>query len=268
MLLDPGVLVAAIPGCEKLEQVGQDHYKGLISAKIGSIQSEYQTTFKITDKDPPNRYTLNVEGQGQAGFVNATVEIALQPAEGGEATQMRYDADANVGGRIAQVGQRMVRATATAMIDRGFDDLRVKMEQEQASEAGASEAAIARAERSQSAWTKLRRLLRTAFTFLRALLSPAPKHEPSASADHPASGSASPEPSSSGAPSKSARSSGGAGSGLPSGNPASGRSASKGAASDGSPSGRSSGGGSSGGESGPPGLPSSGSKGPPPESEE
>ena len=113
MLLDPDVLVSAIPGCEKLEKVGEDHYEGVIMAKVGSVQSQYKTTFKIADKNPPHSYRLNVKGQGSAGFVQADVKMELAPAEGG--TRMHYSGDANVGGRIAQVGQRMVNATAETM---------------------------------------------------------------------------------------------------------------------------------------------------------
>jgi carbon monoxide dehydrogenase subunit G len=129
MLLDPDVLVSAIPGCEELEKVEEDHYTGVISAKVGSIQSTYNATFKISEKDPPNSYVLNVQGQGSAGFVKGDVKMEMAP-EGSAETTLTYSGTANVGGRIAQVGQRMVKATADAMIDQGFEDLRDRIQRE------------------------------------------------------------------------------------------------------------------------------------------
>ncbi len=182
MLLDPDVLVTAIPGCKKLEKVEEDHYKGGIAAKVGSIQSEYQTTFKITDKHPPERYTIKVEGQGQAGFVNGEARMAMQ-AEGDEKTRLRYDIDAQVGGRIAQVGQRMIRATATALIDNGFNELRDTMETRLAP--GGSRDGAANAQRQaapggrqrselEELWRRIRNFVSAAVAFARALLASEP----------------------------------------------------------------------------------------------
>lgn len=134
LLLDPDVLVAAIPGCKKLEKVEEDHYKGVIAAKIGSIQGQYNTTFQIADKNPPENYTIHVQGQGPSGFVKGEVLMEMEPA-GANETTMRYSGEANVGGRIAQVGQRMVGAAAAGLIDKGFSELRLKIEQELATQA-------------------------------------------------------------------------------------------------------------------------------------
>lgn len=165
MLLDPDVLVSAIPGCEKLNKVDEDHYEGVITAKVGSIQSQYNTTFKIADKNPPTSYRLNVQGQGSAGFVKANVTMELSPTENG--TQMRYHGDANVGGRIAQVGQRMINATAETMTEKGFDNLheRVKQEVDGAAE-GASESTAS----SDGFWKRFQSFFKSLRTFLRALI--------------------------------------------------------------------------------------------------
>lgn len=162
LLLDPDVLVAAIPGCERLDTVGDDQYRGVIAAKVGSVQSQYKTTFKITDKDPPHSYRLHVQGQGSAGFVNGQFTMRLEAAEGN--TRMHYSGDANVGGRLAQVGQRMVRATAETMTEKGFSNLRDRIEEEVA-----PEQAAAREERERGLWNSVRRVFRTLGTFLRAL---------------------------------------------------------------------------------------------------
>lgn len=161
MLLDPDVLVSAIPGCEKLEKVGEDHYEGVIMAKVGSIQSQYTTTFKIADKNPPHSYRLNVKGQGSAGFVQADVKMELTPAEGG--TQMHYSGDANVGGRIAQVGQRMVNATAETMTEKGFDNLHARVQQEVDGTAEATSS-------SDGLWARIQSIFKSLRTFFRAFL--------------------------------------------------------------------------------------------------
>lgn len=176
MLLDPDVLVTAIPGCQKLEKVEEDHYRGRIAAKVGAIESTYQTTFKITDKAPPERYTIHVEGQGQAGFVNGKAQMAMRP-DGDEKTRLRYDIDAQVGGRIAQVGQRMVRATATALIDNGFNELRDAIQTRLAPAPAAGTAgphrrpAAAQRPEWQELWRRIRNLVSAAIAFARALLA-------------------------------------------------------------------------------------------------
>lgn len=166
MLLDPDVLVSAIPGCEKLNKVGEDHYEGIIMAKVGSIQSQYKTTFKIADKDPPNSYMLNVQGQGSAGFVKADVKMELAPANGG--TRMRYSGDANVGGRIAQVGQRMINATAETMTEKGFDNLHERVQQEVDGTPEGRKAGSAAS--SDGLWKRIQRFFKSLRTFLRALI--------------------------------------------------------------------------------------------------
>ena len=165
MLLDPDVLVSAIPGCEKLDQVGEDHYEGVIMAKVGSIQSQYKTTFKIADKDPPNSYRLNVKGQGSAGFVQADVKMELSPD--GRGTRMRYSGDANVGGRIAQVGQRMVNATAETMTEKGFDNLHERVQQEVD---GAAAGTAGSQSSSGGLWKRIQEVFKSLRTFIRAFL--------------------------------------------------------------------------------------------------
>lgn len=128
LLLDPDILVAAIPGCEKLERVGEDAYEGIIKAKVGPVQSQYTTSFTISDKAPPTSYQIHVQGQGPGGFVNGDVQISL--AEQPAGTQMRYEGQAQVGGKIARVGQRMVQAAATMMVDKSLEALAERVEQE------------------------------------------------------------------------------------------------------------------------------------------
>ncbi len=171
LLLDPDVLVSAIPGCEKLERVEEDQYTGVITAKVGSIQSRYNATFKITDKTPPHSYRLDVQGQGSAGFVKGDVLMELEAVSG--QTQMRYSGEANVGGRIAQVGQRMIHATATTMTEKGFDNLHDRIEQEVGHASGAEASA---APSSDGVWARIRSFFKSVRTFVRALFeNPAAK---------------------------------------------------------------------------------------------
>jgi hypothetical protein len=129
LLHDPDILVAAIPGCKKLELVAEDTYRGVIGAKVGPVQSQYTTTFQVQDKNRPNSYRLTIKGQGPGGFVQGNVRIELE-ANGDDTTTMRHDGQAQVGGKIARVGQRMVQATANMMVEKSMNALQERVEQE------------------------------------------------------------------------------------------------------------------------------------------
>lgn len=126
LLQDPDVLVSAIPGCEKFEQLEENAYKGVIEAKLGPVQSVYTTTFKVSDLNPPTSYRLHMEGQGPGGFVNADVLMELEEEDDSHST-LRYSGDAQVGGKIARIGQRLVQAGAGVIIKKGFNDLRKRI---------------------------------------------------------------------------------------------------------------------------------------------
>lgn len=127
ILLDPDTISSILPGCKEFEQTGEDQYRGVIEAKVGPISSTYRTQFKVRDKDYPRGYRLEVEGQGTGGFVNGGARITLEGQDG--QTLMRYSGDANVGGRIARVGQRLVDTVAKMMVRQGFKDLGNKVEE-------------------------------------------------------------------------------------------------------------------------------------------
>ncbi|MBV9947032.1 MAG: carbon monoxide dehydrogenase subunit G, partial [Myxococcales bacterium] len=111
-LFDPLVLAAAMPGCEKLERVGEQ-YQGDLHIKVGPVQGKFAGKVDLKDVDEPRSYTMLVEGRGAAGFVRATAAVTLEPE--GEATVLHYVADAQVGGKIASVGQRLLEASARAI---------------------------------------------------------------------------------------------------------------------------------------------------------
>ena len=120
-LLDPTVLASIMPGCKKLEQTGEGQYEGDLEVKVGPVQGKFQGSVRLSDIDEPKGYTIHVDGKGSQGFVKATSRVTLEGD--GARTRMEYDADAQVGGRIASVGQRLVEASAKAIIRQSLDGL-------------------------------------------------------------------------------------------------------------------------------------------------
>ena len=122
-LLDPVVLAAVMPGCERLDLV-DGQYVGELNVKVGPVQGKFNGKVELKDMVPPQSYTMNVDGRGPSGFVKAAALVQLA-AEGelSEHTRMRYDADAQVGGKIASVGQRLLEASARAISKQSLDGL-------------------------------------------------------------------------------------------------------------------------------------------------
>lgn len=120
-LLDPEVLAGVLPGCEKLDLVGQDEYEGALNIKIGPVQGQFMGKVKLENIQPPDSYTMHVDGRGAPGFVKATGNLVLTDA--GAVTRMSYDGDAQVGGRLASVGQRLIESSAKAIIKQSLDGL-------------------------------------------------------------------------------------------------------------------------------------------------
>ena len=119
-LNDPVVLKASIPGCETLEKLSDTDMKATAAVKIGPISARFSGAVHLTDLDPPNSYSIGGEGQGGvAGFAKGGAKVRLEDA--GEATLLRYEVHAQVGGKIAQLGARLIDATAKQMADSFFD---------------------------------------------------------------------------------------------------------------------------------------------------
>ena len=119
-LNDPEVLRISIPGCETMERLGENELKATASVKIGPISARFAGKVQLLDLDPPNGYRIEGEGQGGvAGFAKGGAVVRLV-ADGNE-TIMSYEVKANVGGKIAQLGARLIDASAKQMADAFFD---------------------------------------------------------------------------------------------------------------------------------------------------
>ena len=120
-LLDPEVLAAIMPGCKKLEITGEHQYAGVLDMKVGPVQGQFQGKVNLENLDPPHGYDLKLSGQGAPGFVKATATVTLASSDDG--TRMSYDGDAQVGGRIASVGQRLLDSSSKAIIRQSLEGL-------------------------------------------------------------------------------------------------------------------------------------------------
>ena len=119
-LNDPAVLKASIPGCESLEKLADDQMKATAAVKVGPISARFSGKVQLTDIDAPNGYRISGEGQGGvAGFAKGGADVAL--ADDGAETLLKYKVNAQVGGKLAQLGGRLIDATAKQMADAFFD---------------------------------------------------------------------------------------------------------------------------------------------------
>jgi carbon monoxide dehydrogenase subunit G len=119
-LNDPGVLQRSIPGCETIEKVSDTELNATLTLKVGPVKAKFKGNVKLVDLMPPQQYTIVGEGQGGvAGFGKMKATVTLTEVDGG--TQLNYLADAQVGGKLAQVGSRLIEGTATKLAQEFFD---------------------------------------------------------------------------------------------------------------------------------------------------
>jgi carbon monoxide dehydrogenase subunit G len=116
-ITDPGVLQRCIEGCEKMTKTAEDSYDAHLKIGVAGLKGNYTGRIQLKDLKPPESYALNLEGKGAPGFVKGTAKIQL--VDKGSQTELRYEADAQVGGMIAAIGSRLVEASAKKMMD-GF----------------------------------------------------------------------------------------------------------------------------------------------------
>jgi len=121
-LNDPEVLMASIPGCETLEASSPTDLAATVTTKIGPIKARFKGKVTLSDLDPPNGYKLSGKGEGGvAGFASGEAVVRLVEA-GPNETIMHYDVKANVGGKIAQLGARLIDSTAKKLAGEFFDN--------------------------------------------------------------------------------------------------------------------------------------------------
>jgi carbon monoxide dehydrogenase subunit G len=120
-LNNPEILKACIPGCEELNKTSDTELVAKVVAKIGPVKATFGGKVTLSDLDPPNGYTISGEGQGgAAGFAKGGAKVRLEPADGGAVTVLHYTADAQIGGKLAQIGSRLVEGTAKKLADEFF----------------------------------------------------------------------------------------------------------------------------------------------------
>ena len=118
-LNDPEVLKVCIPGCDKVEATGPDQFAVGVALKIGPVSAKFAGKISLGEMNPPNSYTLTFDGQGgAAGFGKGSAKVSLTPNEGG--CELAYTVHAQVGGKVAQLGQRLVDGAAKSMAEDFF----------------------------------------------------------------------------------------------------------------------------------------------------
>jgi len=137
-LNDPGILKRSIPGCEEIERVSDTEMTATVVARIGPVKAKFKGRVTLSDLDPPRGYTISGEGKGgSAGFAKGGAKVSLD--EDGGATVLRYEVRADVGGKLAQLGGRLIEGTAKKLAGDFFTTFRAEMvgEKAEAEEAAA-----------------------------------------------------------------------------------------------------------------------------------
>jgi carbon monoxide dehydrogenase subunit G len=122
---DPAVLARATPGCERLDPTGPDEFDATLSVGVASVKGTYQGRLVILDKKPLEGYTLRVEGSGRPGFVKGEGRLTLTDENGG--TRVTIKGEAQVGGVIAAVGQRLLGAASRMLMEQFFSNLETEI---------------------------------------------------------------------------------------------------------------------------------------------
>lgn len=120
-LMNPDVLRNILPGCESLEQVGENEYNGTLNVRVGPVQGKFTGKVVLSDLQKPERFHLEIDGQGAAGFVRGAGDARLELRDG--KTVLLYEGKADVGGRIASVGQRLLDTSARSLTRQSLESL-------------------------------------------------------------------------------------------------------------------------------------------------
>ena len=143
-LNDPEVLKACIPGCEELTKLSDTEIDARVAAALGPVRATFATRIQLSDMNPPESYTISGEGKAAAGFGKGSAQVNL--TEDGAVTVLRYSADLRLGGKLAQVGSRLLEGATRQLADQFFDafaqrlDAGAAKQAEVAAESGTAEA--------------------------------------------------------------------------------------------------------------------------------
>jgi hypothetical protein len=121
LMQDPAVLAKAIPGCDSLEKSGENEYRLRMKMALASLSGAFEGKVRLADPEPPSSFRMIVEGSGKIGFMKGEGVLRLIEKDGG--TDVSYDGDAQIGGTMAAVGQRLIDVTARLLIRRFFESL-------------------------------------------------------------------------------------------------------------------------------------------------
>ncbi|MEE8303652.1 MAG: carbon monoxide dehydrogenase subunit G [Candidatus Tectomicrobia bacterium] len=127
-LMDPESIAKVMPGCERLEEVRPDTFEATLKLGIAAVQGTYIGSVQLLDKTPPSHYRMMVDGSGTPGFVKGEATIDLEEKDG--ETVLTYSADVQVGGLIANVGQRMISGVAKMIVNQSLKKLAEEIAQQ------------------------------------------------------------------------------------------------------------------------------------------
>jgi carbon monoxide dehydrogenase subunit G len=137
-LNDPEVLKACIPGCQSLEKTSDTEFAATVKQKVGPVSATFQGNVTLENLNPPESYRISGEGKGgAAGFAKGGADVALKSVDGG--TELTYDAEAKVGGKIAQLGARLIHGFASKMAAQFFETFKAQVEGASAAPQGGAE---------------------------------------------------------------------------------------------------------------------------------
>ncbi len=126
-LNDPEVLKACIPGCEELEQTEEGGFRAVAKMKVGPVSARFKGRVTLSDLDPPKGYKITGEGEGGvAGFAKGGATVTLDDRDGG--TLLTYNVEAQIGGKLAQLGQRLILGSAKKLADEFFSNFAKQMQ--------------------------------------------------------------------------------------------------------------------------------------------
>src|SRR5579862_6502543 len=127
-LNDPATLKACIPGCEQLDKTSDTEFQAVATTKIGPVKAKFKGKVTLSDLDPPNGYKISGQGDGGvAGFAKGGATVKLTPKDGG--TVLSYTVEAQIGGKLAQLGQRLVNGAAKKVADEFFQNFAAAVSQ-------------------------------------------------------------------------------------------------------------------------------------------